>query len=56
MFKKQPVTEPFQVLLIDSIVVKDGRFYRVHDYGLVEIAPPVELVKPEQTDENSQEA
>lgn len=56
MFKKQPVAESFQVLPIDSIVVKDGRFYRVHDYGLVEIAPPVELVKPETTDEDTEEA
>lgn len=51
MFKRQPVVEQFQVLPIDSIVVKDGHFYRVHDYGLVEIAPPVELPKPEPTEE-----
>lgn len=55
MFKKQPVVEQFQVLPIDTIVVKDGRFYRVHDYGLVEIAKPVELT-PEPSNENTEEA
>lgn len=55
MFRKQQPEEQFQVLPIDSIVVKGGRFYRVHDYGLVELPKPVEQTT-EATDENTEEA
>lgn len=41
--KKEPTVPQFQVLPIDSIVYLDGHYYRVHDYGLVEIPAPVLL-------------
>lgn len=43
MFKKEPQVEQFQVLPVGSIVYKDGKFYRVHDYGLQEIPAPTPL-------------
>lgn len=55
MFRKQP-EEQFQVLPIDSIITKGGRYYRVHDYGIVEIQPPQELPTPEVSDETTEEA
>ncbi len=51
MFKKQPPVEKFEILPVDSIVVKDGHFYRVHDYGLVEVPAPVPLEQPQPTEE-----
>lgn len=54
MFRKQQ-PEQFQVLPTDSIVYLDGHFYKVHDYGLVEIPAPTPLT-PAETDENSEEA
>lgn len=52
MFRKpQPQVEQFEVLPVGSIVVKDGKYYRVHDYGLQEVAAPVPLVQPEPTEE-----
>jgi hypothetical protein len=48
---KQPQVEQFQVLPRESVVYKDGRFYRVESYGLVELPQPQELPKPEPTPE-----
>lgn len=50
MFKKQE--EQFQVFVAGSIIYRDGHYYKVHDYGVVEIAPP-EPLKKDATDENS---
>lgn len=43
MFRKPEPIEQFQVLDTGSIVYKDGHFYKVHDYGLVEIPAPTPL-------------
>lgn len=51
MFKKQPQAEQFQVLPTGSIVYLDGHFYRVHDYGLVEIPAPTPLPATQRTEE-----
>jgi hypothetical protein len=46
MFRKQPQEEQFQVLPAGTIVYKDGHYYRVHDYGLVEVPAPLPLEQP----------
>lgn len=56
MFRKEKPEPEFVVLPIDSIVVKDGHFYRVHDYGLVEVPAPLPLEQPEPSNENTEEA
>lgn len=50
MFSKKE--EQFQVFVTGSIIYRDGHYYKVHDYGVVEIAPP-EPLKKETPNENS---
>lgn len=50
MFKKKE--EQFQVFEAGSIIYRAGHYYKVHDYGLVEIPAPEPLVK-ETPNENS---